>query len=326
MEDKEKKVEKTESPDSAPEKKKKPSGCLIFLIILALLVGGAVAGWKYLTAPDSQDTTLLIDSGKVQVNGSGAKNKQVLQNGDVVKTESGAQATIAFSEGPELRLDENSEVKINSKDDNISVFQNFGRTWSRVVSLLGVPISYEVETSNVVASVRGTAFLTDTTTEETNLDVDDGTVDANGTSINAGSGATTRRGQRPVRRAVRRDVFESDWVNRNRDLDRKLLERVQKRRSSIRQVFQGFGAVSPGDIAKLRGLAQRAQSGQFNNISEAQAERLSNLNYQSPADIATALSIIDPENFSDTAHWTQVLKTIFPLIQRFGVERVFSEQ
>ncbi len=324
MGDKENKGEEIEKGEQE-KKKSKPKGCLILLVILLFIIGGLVGAWKYLTAEESQETKLLIESGQVEVNGIKAKNNQVLASGDTIKTLGGGQATIAFAQGTELRLDENSEIKINAQEDKISVFLSLGRTWSRVVSLLGVQVDYEVQTSELVASVRGTAFLTEKTSEATELDVDEGTVQADNTAVAGGTGLTADRFKRLTRRALRREIMEGAWVAKNRELDRKLLERVQKRQSSIRQVFRGFAAVSPADIAKLRALAQKAQAGAI-NVSEAQANQLENLDYKNPADIAQALAIIDPDDFGDTVHWTRVLRVFMPFIERFGVERVLREE
>lgn len=323
--------EKTEADTSevekqTKEKKTKLKGCLVFLIILALIVGGLFGAWKYLTAPESQNITLENESGQVEINGNKAQSGQTLHEGDTVKTLSSSEATISFPGGSELRLDENTQVKIDtSSEGKISIFQTLGRTWSRVINLLGV-VNYEVKSSNMVASVRGTAFSTEVTSSETNVDVDESQVEASigssSTLIGTGFRARAKNGQKQVEKLITPDsVKNSSWFSKNRELDIKLLKKIEKKRTSLRQMLSGIGGVSPDDIAKLKSLVARSASGEF-EITEAQSSALDKLNYNSPSDIARALSIIDPGEFSDTNHWTRVITTLFPLVQRFGVEKV----
>ena len=319
--------EKTETVEK--EKKGKNKGCLIFFGILVAIIAGLVLGWKYLVSA-SESTRLIAASGQVEVNSKAARPSQTLSSGDSLKTLAGSEATVFFPGGSELRLDENTEITIKSASEGtVSVFQTVGRTWSRVINLLGV-VDYDVETSNMIASVRGTAFATEVTTDETNVDVDDSqiqaSIGASKTIIETGFRASAKKGQPQVLKSqTPASVRSSSWFAKNRERDIKLLEKIKKRANSPIQLLKTFREVSPEDIAKLKNLALRAQSGAF-NISESQANQLENLNFSSPADIATALYIIDPEDFGDRAHWTRVIRALFPLIERFGVERVFQEQ
>lgn len=315
-----------ENKEQVKEKKGKPNGCLIFLAVILLIIGGLFGVWKYLTAK-SKNTTLAVESGRVEINGKQARSGQTLAAGDSVKTFSSTEATISFPGGSELRLDENTEIKIDaSSEGNISIFQTLGRTWSRVINLLGV-VNYEVKSSNMVATVRGTAFSTEVTNDETNVDVDDSQVQASiGSSnslIQTGFRARAKTGQKQIEKILTPDSTKnSSWFTKNRELDRRLLERLEKRRSSIWSMLGGIGEVSPEDISKLKNLAARAGRGEF-EITEEQANRLDTLDLTSPGGMARALAIIDPGEFSDVNHWTRVIGTLMPLISRFGIEKVF---
>lgn len=324
MEEKEK--VKEEEKTEAPEKPKSKKGLIVLAVVIAI-VGLLVAGWKYVTRAQT-NTILTVDSGQTQVNGKDAKSGQVLKDSDTVKTLPASGATVTFPEGTEIRLDENTEIKINSQGENISILQTVGRTWSRVVNLLGI-VDYEVKSTGLTASVRGTAFSTEVVGDTTNLDVDEGSVDAAGETdqaiIEAGRGVDGQLGRRLSRRAVRRELLESDWFRKNRERDRVLLDRIRKRASSPLQIIKTAREVSPDDIAKLRSLATRFGSGGA-MITEAQANQLESLDLSSPSGMARALAIIDPQNFSDTRHWTRVISTLLPLIERFGVEKVLEQR
>jgi len=325
MEDKETKEPVEKKAEETPKPKSKKG--LIILGIIVAIVGLLVLGFKYLTRAEAKNATLTVEAGQVQVNEQGAKTGLILKDGDTVKTLPSSSATVSFPEGTETRLDENTEIKINSQGENISVSQTAGRTWSRVISLLGI-VDYEVKSSGLTASVRGTAFSTEVAGEKTNLDVDDGQVEALGETdkalVAAGRGVDGARGQRLITRAVRQEVLESDWFRSNREKDRVLLEKVRKRAKSPLQLIKTAREFNPDDIAKLKALAERFGSGGA-TITPAQAEQIEALDLQSPSGIARALAIIDPQNFSDTAHWSRVLNGLFPFIERFGVERVLEQ-
>ncbi|MEK7497582.1 MAG: FecR family protein [Patescibacteria group bacterium] len=312
-------------PEETPKPKSKKS--LVILGIVVAIIALLLVGWKYLAQAQSDSATLTVGSGQSQINGSEAKTGRTLKDGDSVKTLPSSNATVSFPEGTEIRLDENTEIKINSQGQNISIFQSVGKTWSRVINLLGV-VDYEVKSSGLTASVRGTAFSNEVTGDKTNLDVDEGLVSAAGekdkATIEAGKGVDSELGQRLTKRAIRKEVLESTWFKKNRDRDQILLEKIRKRAGSPLQLIKNAREVSPSDIAKLRGLAARFGSGGA-MITEAQADQIESLDLQSPSGIARALAIIDPQNFSDTRHWSRVISTIFPLIERFGVEKVLQQ-
>src|SRR5258706_10967832 len=112
MKEEEEKIEE-KSEAKSTEKKRAPSGCLVFLGILIALIAAAVLGWKYFTTASTK-VSLGIESGKVEVNGKEVRNGATVKEGDTVKTGDGAEATVSFPEGTEIRLDENTQIKINS--------------------------------------------------------------------------------------------------------------------------------------------------------------------------------------------------------------------
>lgn len=133
-------------------------------IILIVLVLAAVGIYVKLTGSSTTPAILYIESGVVEINqGNGwqaAEHGMELRDGDSVRTLQGT-ATIVFFEGEITRLSENTEIQINTmKDDQISLSQENGGTWSRVTKLTGTR-TYEVQTPTSVATVRGTSFRMD---------------------------------------------------------------------------------------------------------------------------------------------------------------------
>lgn len=267
-------------------------GCLISLLIF--LVFDAVVGYlgyryikaKFLTRP----ITITSSSGST-----------VGRVGDTVKTGPTEEKTITFPNGSELRLDVNTEVKINKGSENeISIFQTLGRTWSRVIKLLGSQ-SYEVQTPTALATVRGTSFAV--TLDD--IFVDEGEVMVGGKLIKAGF---STKGKIP------NEILNSPWFKKNR-------EKLLRKPASIQDLLKLFEQVKSGQLKltqeqtnKLIPIAQRLQtSGGKLDVSMA-------------PDIAQALYIIYPDQFSDTAHWTEILKNFIPLISKFQLDRLPSTE
>lgn len=288
---------------------------LLVLFSVAII---AALGWKYFGGSKSQ-TVLEIDSGTVLRNGKTARANEVLVNGDTVQTSANTAATIIFASGSELRLDENTEVKITTQSEtNTSVYQSLGRTWSRVLKLSGTE-SYEVETPTAVATVRGTAFST-TVDSDTGIDTDEGAVDVlqkaskRKLRVEAGFGTRVSRLQKE---AVREEIKNGSWFKRNRERDKKI----------------GQG-VTLEDIRKIRNLVTKVRDGKL-DLNEEQKRRLEpvarklqnaggKVSPQVAPDVAEALAIIDPENFGDIPHWTRIIQTASPLIEKFQLLKIES--
>ena len=94
--------------------------------------------------------------------------------GDRVRTGENSSAVMVFFDQSTARLDADTEVEVEALEVDGENFTNqrvnlavvAGRVWSRIVKFLDADSSYTVETSTLVATVRGTAFLTDVREEE----------------------------------------------------------------------------------------------------------------------------------------------------------------
>lgn len=115
------------------------------------------------------DIVLEVVSGSAVVKSSDGGELNIKQGisevseGDIVKTEEGTLAILYFSDDTLMRLDENTEVKIETyyrkdKTLKVAIWLQLGRTWSRVERIIETDSQYEVRTLNTVAAVRGTSF------------------------------------------------------------------------------------------------------------------------------------------------------------------------
>jgi len=168
---------------------------ILGIILLILAVVFIIYGVKSVTAtPDIGDPEVIleIDEGGVEVWPAGeetwerAKDGQTLGVGDRVRTLEKSSASIIFYDTSVMRLDESTEITIselalnseNYLEQNIGVELMAGRAWSRILNLLDLDSTYEVKTSSVVATVRGTAFTLGVDDRgETELDVTENQVD-----------------------------------------------------------------------------------------------------------------------------------------------------
>lgn len=294
-------------------------GCLtsIVLLIVAVVVLGFL-GWKFvkkqfLTAsPIAPIATVLeIDTGTVSKNGSLAKTGDTLNNGDKLHTAKNSAATLTFPDNSVLRLDENTDISITSASNlKISIFQSLGRTWSKTNH------SFEIQTPTAVATATNAAFATTVNPgQSTNIDVDNGAVKVSTLSIDAGFGIDlASKQQKLFKRVISEELKNSPWYKNNQLRDKQLTAKQNS-----------------GDLAKIWNLVQKAQSGQL-NLTPTQQTKLQPLivKFQTSGgkidasmapDIAQALAIVSPEDFSDTAHWTTVVRSLIPLLSKLPLPK-----
>ncbi len=141
---------------------------LIFLIIIIII---AVATYVLFLKPDKPIAILNVEQGFVQVKTNNdwvqAQNGMEIKKNTLIKTSVNSKASVIFFNNNIIRLDENTEISVNemiskSTSDKISIYQNSGQTWTKIIKLSGVETDYEIQTPTTIASVRGTAFTTQT--------------------------------------------------------------------------------------------------------------------------------------------------------------------
>ncbi len=92
------------------------------------------------------------------------EDTMILEKGDMIKTDLNGEAEVLIGEGSVIRLSPNTEITINEKtlsslwEQEVNVSVNQGKIWFRILKIFDNNSVWEVETPNVVATVRGTAF------------------------------------------------------------------------------------------------------------------------------------------------------------------------
>ncbi len=148
---------------------------ILFALVCATLFGGAAYALSLgSTSPRVlPQATVSVDTGEawIQKGGVGewlpvASDTPVAAN-DHVKTGEHSAAHVTFFDTETARLDENAELIISTADidpdnigkHNVTIRVLAGRVWSRIIKFTDREASYTAHMSDVVATVRGTAFV-----------------------------------------------------------------------------------------------------------------------------------------------------------------------
>lgn len=99
-----------------------------------------------------------------------------LAEGAAVRTQAGARLEIQLGDGSRLRLDQNTTMSLDrahvskkNKNRAVSVRVFVGQLWAKVAKRVAGESSFEVETKNAVAGVRGTSFTVVANTDLSSL-------------------------------------------------------------------------------------------------------------------------------------------------------------
>ena len=107
----------------------------------------------------AQALTVTFAEGEVTAAGARVQAGAVLHEGDTVQTGPGGRVELTLPQGTVMRLGESSRMTLRSAQPGraFSAKLWLGDVWARVHKLL-VAETFEVETENAVAGVRGTEF------------------------------------------------------------------------------------------------------------------------------------------------------------------------
>ncbi|HZP97880.1 MAG TPA: FecR family protein [Candidatus Limnocylindria bacterium] len=154
-------------------------------VVLALAAGstGLVGGTRAFAAA----TTLTIIGGDVSVRHGptafvAAADGEVLNEGDAVRTGNDGRAVLTYFEGSTVTIEPASEIAIDAASAApdggtiVVMTQSAGRTWHVVTKLITGSSKYEVRTPASTASVRGTEFQVDSSSDTTTVTTTEGTV------------------------------------------------------------------------------------------------------------------------------------------------------
>ena len=211
-------------------------------IVCAILLLVLFAGWFWSLgeAHASAPPAIRIEAvtGPVEWHRAGEATWSALTDGvdarvgDTVRTGDGAEARIVWGDRGTTRVDANSEVTLADVPNDgsldpgahIKIQLVGGRIWSRLIKLLDLGSSVQVDSGSVVATVRGTSFGAATQADGAQFAVTESVVDVAGSSGThtllrdnqwgdfAGSGAP---------RQVRELLPSDAWAAQNRSEDAK---------------------------------------------------------------------------------------------------------
>jgi len=165
---------------------------IVGALVAAVLTAGSAAASAPPEGSDPADTAVgdavAIAPGVEWRAGAGGSYSPVAATqpvavGDGVRTDATGFAEVAYLDGSRTRLDVDTEFEVVALTDDAGnavtrTQMGLGRTWHRVQAVGAASGGFEVETSQAVATVRGTAFLVSCpTVESCDYSVMEGVVD-----------------------------------------------------------------------------------------------------------------------------------------------------
>ena len=205
-------------------------GCLLFFVL------GSV--FFYLSLQNNSQILLYKESGEVSYKSETGTYQKLLddsisiKDGSYIKTGDG-YAHVIFADNSMMSLDQNTEVQILVENDSIDIMQLVGNTWHRVQTLTQGK-SYQVDTQNAIAAVRGTKFAIEKDREDdyhTNIySIEDsvsttgkpvGKIDAIGTAVDISEGyyAFIYTGSEIETKSISKEIQNSSWFTKNYWID-----------------------------------------------------------------------------------------------------------
>jgi hypothetical protein len=185
------------------------------------------------------------------------KTGDELEQGETIETNKSGLAIIHFPDGSVARLEENSSLIIEqssfdekSETLKVRIKLKLGRVWSRVIQLVTADSFWEVKTSNVVATVRGTAFGTEHSEKKSLIIVMQGKVEAEafdvetnkkieGTKTILEKDKTIEIKKEKIKelkanptelvvKKISQEVLTEKWIERNKEADSRFNEKIKK--------------------------------------------------------------------------------------------------
>lgn len=211
------------------------------LVIFFLILLGGIWFWSIGALPDEARVLATV----TEVTGSASvKNGDTVESGAVITTGPESSVVLSWFESGETRLGADTELRIDTASSGtegsmvIKLKLETGRVWSRILRLLDVEGDMTIETNDVVATVRGTAFdLEVKKGEPTTLWVSDSVVQAsakqaagNPLFVAEGSMAKFISGKRATStEPITASGKASDWFKNNQERDGKFIEQARRR-------------------------------------------------------------------------------------------------
>jgi hypothetical protein len=184
---------------------------LVITLSAALLLGTAAPAQVAAVAERSMTASIVEGNVTVQRSDGGVRTLgkgTLLNEWDVIQTGADSRVEISMTDGSTLRLGENTRLELRVAPPTGKAFAArlwLGAVWAKVHKLLQDE-SFQVETQNAVAGVRGTEFLVEAGagTREDNVRVYEGSVEVRGRGgewmhrVEPGHELAVRHGQTPA--------------------------------------------------------------------------------------------------------------------------------
>ncbi len=187
-----------------------------------------------------------------------------LEEGDLLRTGSGAFAEILIDDGSLLKVEENTEIALDelsadseTKRIESTIFLKIGRLLSNIVRFTYPGSRFDIETPTMVAGVRGTEFVVETAdSEKTDVGVFEGEVAVTGFDeqgeLAGESGVVLRKGHQTsvlINRRPLRPVALKRGMLLHRNKVALLKIKAAKRRLNLQKII-GKRSLVHGQVLK----------------------------------------------------------------------------
>lgn len=160
-----------------------------------------------------------------------------VRSGDHIRTGEDGGAQIRWGDRGVTRLDPNSEVTVDTVEGgdallsaSLKLHLESGRIWNRMLKVLDLDGGMSVETSDVVATVRGTAFGVGKKDDSTEIAVTESVVSVPSALIREGQwGDFNASGTKELRQLTDADTWATTNREKDRAFDEQLLETLKAR-------------------------------------------------------------------------------------------------
>ncbi len=219
--------------------KKTLIACSILLVVFLLCAGSLFLLFRkeitqqfksfFNSVSGESNAILLIDDGEAFIKTSEdgeyveAEDQQELYEGSFIKTSEGSESHLILLNNSVVSLDQSTEIQLatlpTEKENETFIKQFVGNAWHRVGELSGTG-SYEVETPNAIAAVRGTIFGT-IISELGNDEIFsiENIVSVNDSEISENEFAAVNEESEVEITEIPDRITSSTWFERNKELD-----------------------------------------------------------------------------------------------------------
>lgn len=185
------------------------------------------------------------------------KTGDEIEQGDFIETDKQGLAIIYFPDGSVARMEQNTSLIIDQAEFNkesnslkAKIKIKIGRVWSRIIQIVGADSFWEVKTSNVVATVRGTAFGVEHTNQKSLILVDKGEVETEAFDVETNEkiqGTKTilkkdkvleikkeeikelrKKPRELIVKAISKEILKEEWIKRNKESDIRYIEKIEE--------------------------------------------------------------------------------------------------